>query len=569
MSVAVLEQTHQGTSTEVMDKALAELNERRSAWASLSINDRIGFIDQMRKDFSTVLDDWVDAALKAKGGVGDPAHLAQEWFGGPFSTLRNLSLLKRSLEQIRDQGKPKLPGKAKKSVSGKTVVPVFPTDLVDRALYMGITAEIWLQDGVTPDNLDKHLAQDYQQDKAESEICLVLGAGNVSSIGPMDCFYKLFNEKKLCILKMHPVNAYLGPFFEKGFASLIDAGYVRIVYGDAAEGSYLCNHDLVHEIHITGSDKTHDIIVFGKDVEARKAAREPFLDKPITSELGNVSPVIVAPGQWSDSDLVYHARSVVSSLMNNAGFNCNATRVLITHKDWAQRETFLGLVSKFLKSAPLRKAYYPGAQQRYDTFLESHPDAQQYGERTDEKLPWMFVTGLDPKVSDDVCFGMEAFCGVFGEVALEADSVSAYFKAATDFANDTLWGTLNATIIADSKTQSTERTAFEQMVADLRYGTVGINQWAALGYALCSTTWGAYPEHDIYDIKSGLDVVHNTYMFSKVDKSVVRTPFRQFPEPVYFYDSKTAHKLGRKLSYYEADRSLLRLPGIMATAMGL
>ena len=45
--------------------------------------------------------------------------------------------------------------------------------------------------------------------------------------------------------------------------ALIEPGYLRIVYGGGAEGAYLVNHATVEEIHITGSDKTHDAIVFG------------------------------------------------------------------------------------------------------------------------------------------------------------------------------------------------------------------------------------------------------------------------------------------------------------------
>ena len=48
-------------------------------------------------------------------------------------------------------------------------------------------------------------------------VALVLGAGNVSSIGPMDALYKLFVEDRVVLYKMHPVNAYLGPLLERGF----------------------------------------------------------------------------------------------------------------------------------------------------------------------------------------------------------------------------------------------------------------------------------------------------------------------------------------------------------------
>ena len=43
----------------------------------------------------------------------------------------------------------------------------------------------------------------------------------------MDVLTKMFNEGKVCILKMNPVNAYLGPFLEEAFADADPAGLPR------------------------------------------------------------------------------------------------------------------------------------------------------------------------------------------------------------------------------------------------------------------------------------------------------------------------------------------------------
>ena len=82
-------------------------------------------------------------------------------------------------------------------------------------------------------------------------------------------------------------------------ASLIGAGVLRIVQGGAAVGQHLTGHARIDEVHITGSDKTYDAVVFGTGPEGqrRKEADQPVLDKPVTAELGNVSPVIVVPGK--------------------------------------------------------------------------------------------------------------------------------------------------------------------------------------------------------------------------------------------------------------------------------
>src|SRR5207245_9307684 len=162
---------------------------------------------------------------------------------------------------------------------------------------------------------------------------------NVSSIGPRDARYKLVAENQVVALKMNPVNEDLGPMRAEALRPLIEGAFPRIVYGGAAEGAYLCNHERVDEIHITGSDKTHDAIVFGVGAEGKrnKASRSPINRKRITSELGNVSPIIVVPGPWSPSDVEFHGANLASMLTNNAGFNCNATRVIVQHARWSHR----------------------------------------------------------------------------------------------------------------------------------------------------------------------------------------------------------------------------------------
>ncbi len=46
-----------------------------------------------------------------------------------------------------------------------------------------------------------------------------------------------------------------------------------------------------------------------------------------TSELGCVSPMLVAPGKWTNSELGYYANAVVESAFNNISCNCNSVKV--------------------------------------------------------------------------------------------------------------------------------------------------------------------------------------------------------------------------------------------------
>ena len=97
------------------------------------------------------------------------------------------------------------------------------------------------------------------------------------------------------------------------------SGDAPIPDGGADVGAYCAAHRDVDEIHITGSARTHDAIVFGTGPvgERRKRENRPLTPKRITSELGNVSPTIVVPGPWSEADVEFQAAHIATQKMHN------------------------------------------------------------------------------------------------------------------------------------------------------------------------------------------------------------------------------------------------------------
>jgi acyl-CoA reductase-like NAD-dependent aldehyde dehydrogenase len=560
------------SSRAELDAAVAVLQENKGAWTAVGPRERLSLLSDLSRRFLAVADRWAQLGIEAEGL--DPEHpgSGEEALVGPYFILRNLRLLRESLLDVETHGRPRLPGAVRARPDGQVTARIFPIDLYDRIFYSGVTADVWMEPGVTVKGLPETMAVAYHTPVRQGRVALVLGAGNVSSIGPMDALYKLFVEDQVVLFKTHPVNVYLAPLMEEAFKPLSDRGFFRLVYGGAEEGAYLCQHPGVEEIHITGSDRTYEAIVFGPGEEGRrrKAANEPILHKRFTAELGNVSPVIVVPGPWSDGDLAYHADNLATMLTNNAGFNCNAGRVIVQHASWDRRHPLLANVRKVLDQIPVRRAYYPGAADRFDTFLSQHREAAEtFGTRAGDRLPWMLIPDLDPANRDDVAFTTEAFCGVCGETGLPADSVPEFIDRAVAFCNNVLWGTLNATLIVhpESLKDPGVASAVDRALGDLRYGTVSINHWAAVGYGLVVTPWGAFPGHTARDIQSGVGVVHNTLMFSRPQKTVVQAPFRVWPKPVWFATHKTAHKLTPKLSAFEAAPSMAKVAGILPLAM--
>ncbi len=562
------------STREEMNEAIEALQAHKNEWVAFGIHERIVLIDRMMTDFAVVASRWVDTSIQAKGIAEDSLCVGEEWAAGAWPVLKNLRQLRQSLVNIEVAGHPKIPGRVTTMSNGQVAAQVFPQTIYDRLFFERIRAEIWMDPGVTIENLSQTQAVAYHDKGHSGKVALVLGAGNASSIGPLDVFYKLFVEDQVVLFKANPVNAYLGPLMDEAFRVLVDLGFLRIVYGGAAEGSYLCNHPGIEEIHITGSDKTFDAIVFGSGSEGakRKAERSPLLNKRITGELGNVSPVIVVPGPWTADDLVYQAEHIDTMLTNNAGFNCNATRVIIQDASWSQRNQLLEEMRKVLSHVPPRTAYYPGALERHQRFIQEHPEAEHIGLSSGQELPWTLIAGVDPGSVDDVCFTTEAFCSVFAETALEANSIAEYIEKAVAFANQHIWGSLNATIIVHpvSLKDPGVKEAVERAIVDLRYGTVGINIWAGAGFTFGTTTWGAFPGHELHNIQSGVGVVHNTLMFSRPQKSVLWGPFRSVLTPPWFVThGKTACKLFPKLVAFEASPSPLKVPGIMAAALGV
>jgi acyl-CoA reductase-like NAD-dependent aldehyde dehydrogenase len=560
------------SSQAAMDEAVRQLVTRKDAWVAVPVSERIAIVDRLINDFAALAPRWIAACCRAKGIALNSPGAADEWDAGAWTLMHHLRQMHRALTDIAREGRPRIPGPVKTRPDGQVVAGVFPQTSYDKILFSGLAAEVWMEPGVTAEELPATQAVSYSDKQHPGQVALVLGAGNVSSIAPLDVLYKLMVEDRVVVLKTNPVNAYLGPLIEESFRALVEPGYLRVVYGGATEGAYLCNHPDVYEIHITGSDKTFDAIVFGTGAEgaARKAAGQPILHKRITGELGNVSPVIVVPGPWSASDIAYQAEHLATMLTNNAGYNCNATRVILNHDGWNQRQKLMGQMQDILRKVPTRAAYYPGARDRYQSFVAAHPEAVQMGTAQGEELPWALIPSVNPNNVEDIAFTTEAFCSVFAETALPAASVAEYVDRAVEFCNEKIYGTLNATILVHPQSLKDHAVAeaVERAVANLRYGTVAVNYWAAGGFCLGTTTWGAFPGHQLGDIQSGIGVVHNSLMFSRPQKSVMRSSFRVVPTPPWFATrDRAGREVFRRLTYLEQSPSMAKIPALAIAAL--
>ncbi|MFI8293724.1 aldehyde dehydrogenase family protein [Streptomyces sp. NPDC085614] len=559
--------------TSFLDRTVAHVRGSADSWAATPLAERIALLERLLPRVVSRASELAAAGARAKGYAPDSPWAAEDWTGGPWALAQNAAAYLHVLRRIA-AGMDPVGAEAVHEEDGRTRVDVFPATGWDTLLFNGFTAQVWMRPGTTTEQARDRAAGGYRDRPGRPGVALVLGAGNVAAITALDILHKLYVEHQVVIAKMNPVNDYLRPHFEYIFAEFVDGGWVRFVDGGATEGGYLAGHEDVDAVHVTGSERTHDAIVWGTDEEAeqRRLDDRPLLDKPFSSELGGVSPCIVVPGPWSDADFRFQAEHVVTSKMNNSGHNCIASQILVLPRDWDGTERLLAEIRQVLRELPSRTDYYPGAAARLASVLAAHPQAETHGDGCRVLVP-------DITDHDDVLITEEVFGSALGVVRLPGQTPDAFLRHAVDFANDTLPGTLGATMIVHPRTEKTHRDAVRTAIADLRYGTLGVNCWSAVGFLLGFTPWGAHPGHTRQEIGSGIGFVHNAFMLEDIEKTVLRAPFRPAPRslvtgtpslsprPPYFVTNRTALTTVQRLTRFTAAPSLRKLPAIFTSAL--
>ncbi|MEU6271063.1 aldehyde dehydrogenase family protein [Streptomyces populi] len=560
--------------TVPLDRALADLRANAGTWTATPVEQRIGLLERLLPRIEAAAPAMVADAARAKGYEVTAGWAAEDWVTAPWALAQTVGAYLHVLRRIA-AGKEPLPAGAVRDLDGRTVVDVFPATVSDRLLLNGFTAQVWIAPGTTPEQVRERAARPYRGAQPGPAVGLVLGAGNVPSITPLDVLHKLYAEGQVVLAKMNPVNDYLRPHLEKIFEEFTARGWVRFVDGGAETGAYLTAHDHVDAIHVTGSERTHDAIVWGTDERAGERRREdaPRVDKPLTSELGGVSPCIVTPGPWSAADFRYQAEHIVTSKMNNSGHNCIATQILVVPRDWDGTERLLAEIRRLLRELPPRRDYYPGAADRLDAVTRAHPEAEALGEGACRLLVPDIADLDDPMLTDEV------FASALGVVRLPGEDAPEFLRAATEFAESRLPGTLGATLLVHPRTERAHPAAVNEAISALRYGTLGVNCWSAFGFLLGYTPWGAFPGHTRQDIGSGIGFVHNAFMLEDVQKTVLRAPFAPAPRglltgspslsprPPYFVTNRTGRTTMRRLTAYAVTGRASALPGIFLSAL--
>ncbi|TPW73768.1 aldehyde dehydrogenase family protein [Schumannella sp. 10F1B-5-1] len=557
-----------------IDAAIADLERGELAWAARSLAERAELMRDVRAAVAEAAEDWALTAARMKGIPGGSPLEGEEWLSGPYGLLTATALLAESLDRLAAGRSPLDGERLGMALGGRVTVRALPRTREEELLLNGFSAEVWLQPGIGEGQARARAGLGQRHPDRTGGVGLVLGAGNITAIPALDVLSELVHGNRVVLLKPNPVMSAMTPVFARALAPLIGVDALRIVEGAADVGAYLTRHPRLAHVHITGSAASHDAIVFGTGEEGRtrKAAHDPKLRIPISSELGGVSPIVVVPGRWSAADLRYQAEHVATMRLHNAGANCIAGQLVLISHDWPQRERFLTELRRAIDRAPARPDWYPGAADRAQAAVGAHPRALRCGPDGTRVLLELGEAGVGAPVETT-----EYFAPVLGVVDLPGDAAT-FLENAVEHVTRAVAGTLGINVIVDPATERRLGRAFDEAIARLRYGTIAINAWTGVAFQTAAAPWGAYPGNRLADVGSGIGTVHNALLIDGVEKTVLRGPFRPFPRsvaggeaalfptPPWFVSARSAAVTGRRLVEYWIAPSARRMAAVFAAA---
>ena len=532
-----------------IDRYITTLRTNSKEFNNISDLQLSSMLEEVISNIKEVAYFWSTVCADNKGTSKTPAE-GEEWLGGPFASVLATQSYIDTLQSNEDLS-------LKSYNEEENSYKVFPNKFIERLTFPFIDAKVYFNKSMSFDDINKFRGFSKRYD-IDPSITLVLGAGNFSSIPYLDVLYHLVTRRSVILLKLNPVNEYLKPVFEKVFQNFIERGYVIVTTGNLDESKYMAKHPGVNHIHLTGSDKTFEDIVYGKHLleNERKLMSLPKLNtKNISSELGNVTPFIIHPGNWSTSDIKYQARKIVTGKLNNNGFNCIAAQVVVLPDGWGQTDTLIKYIKFYMSKAKNRKPYYPESIERLNK-LEKDKSYERVND----------LSCVTPHLTREIKaynkFELdEVWSSALYFKRIDYSSTEDYSNKAIKYCNEELWGNLGASVIMKDHNKKLNSHILKNYIEKLKYGTVVINEWAAIGYIIPQLPWGGYPGNKDNNIQSGQSVVHNSMLFESPLKGVIETKFRisRFIDPPWFITNRKSKRLFRNLTYYQIDNSKINL----------
>jgi len=533
-----------------IDRNISKLRVNSTGFLNLDESTLVTMLEQVIENIKTISYYWATLSSEKKG-ILSKSKEGEEWIGGPFACIFAIQYFIETIQNKDDLDKSKYDDTDKS-------YKVFPTKNIEKLLFPYLEGEIRFAKNLNFNQINEYRGFANRFEKIEPKITLVLGAGNVSSIPVLDALFHMIAYKSVIYLKLNPVNDYLLPIFTQVFDPFITRGFMIITQGDMHASRYLTQHDAFQQIHLTGSNYTYENIVYGKVLSDKERSLKTYPKinkKPITSELGNVTPIIVHPGNWSRSEIRHQAKKIVTAKLNNSGFNCIAAQVIVLPKDWRHTQKLKNDIKHYLKKVGDTTSYYPGSSENLNELIETN-NYEQINNLTCSTPFLLADLDLEKEYGNKEVWSTALY---FKELSFS--SYEDFAVKAIDYVNNELWGNLGVTVLIKNFKKGTNKLILKNYVDELKYGTVAINEWSALGFVIPSLPWGGYPGNRDNDIQSGQGYVHNSNLFESPQKGIVYSKFRISPliDPPWFITNRKAHRIFKHLTYYQATKSKINL----------
>ena len=529
-----------------IDRKINSLRINSKQFASIQNSELISMFEECIQNIKSVAYYWANVGSDNKGVTDTPAE-GEEWLGGPFASVFGLQYY---IDTLKDVKKPLDESLLNKELN---TYKVFPNNFLEKVFFPFISAEVKFNKNLSFNDIQKYrgYAMRYSH---EQNVTLVLGAGNVSCIPLLDVIYHMVTKRSVVYLKLNPVNDYLLPVYEKIFKNFISRGFMVVSKGSLEESEYMVQHKGIDHIHLTGSDETYELIVYGKKLNDNEKKLK-FLKKlnPVSfsSELGNVTPIIIHPGKWSTGELKFQARKIVTAKLNNGGFNCISAQVVILPENWKYTDKLIMYIKQYMKKIDNRFSYYPNS---LDLLTKLEKDNNYTRENAE--------TCATPHLTREIkAYSKYETSEVWGTSIyfkkINANNDNDYVKKVVDYCNDTLWGNLGATVLFKKYKSKKNKESINYYINNLKYGTVAINEWSAIGFIIPTLPWGGYPGNKDNNIQSGQDFVHNSLFFESPLNGIVYSRFRMsnIIDPLWFVTNKKGKKVFKNLTYFQIDKS--------------
>jgi len=469
---------------------------------------------------------------KLRGARGDRIESFMKFVFGNDAVAFLQSVQNQEIYKMDKNKKPSLLKKVRETHGATVYGPIGVNDLLLESF------EVWARDSPALNINNGKIER-----KENGEVCVVLGAGNVSGLSLVDALHHIFINKSAVVIKHHPLREHLIKPYETILQPLIDRGFVTQVldYGIPFTQKLISSQFVTH-VHITGSFETCKAVQKSLSL-SRPTKSSSEIKSMVSGELGCVTPFVIAPGSYRRIELRNIAKMLVGAKKGNGGHICLSPQVLILPKGWKQSNRFRKFLLNEIKSQPTPPTYYPGIIQKRESLLKHYNSLKNKTSKARVQIiKTKDLKGNESEVHDqlalidcgcpdaneyyeDLALKFEAFGSVLAHFELPYDpdeKENDYLNSVVvPFLNNksNIFGSLSCSLIVPSSLTHSEST--QKAIASLKYGSIAVNSTGFFAYFARSRggVWGAHP-HDITG-QSGNSMIGNQYDLPGVEKTVV------------------------------------------------